>query len=338
MGRHAARRGLVPALLGIAILAGCGKDRGSEVAVGCWTEGDVPPAVRAEIQAASDSVFARLARGAWDEVYTGTASKVQSKGDREAFLNPLQRALAQIGFPEERETVSLSVVRFGAEFPPTSPVPCAVEGKEDPRRLLLDSYPTQASLVQRATLGNEKFYFSTLWHLEEGTWRLAAFFAKPATFQGKDWQEYAEEAAGERLAERMRNSALLYNLAIDLVLPNGWTQPSDLRDLQRKQGRLRVSAVPTGTPEAWPAAADTFHVFSLTYGVGRQRPGLVVRHLATASLGDTTAQRRKADHLFSYMESNFPEYEEVFDLVTLVAVDSTSGEVWFKAYPLGESP
>jgi hypothetical protein len=294
--------------------------------------------VRAEIQAASESVFALLARGAWEEVYAGTASEVRAGSKPEAFLTPLQRALAQIGFPKERETVSLSVVRFGAEFPPTSPVPCGVEGKEDPRRLLLGSYPTQASLVERATLGNEEFFFSTLWHLEDGAWRLAAFFAKPATFQGKDWQEYAEEAAGERLAERVRNSALLYNLAIDLVLPNGWTQPSDLRELQRKQGRLRVSSIPTRTPEVWAAAADTFHVFSLTYGVGRQRPGLVVRHLATASIGDTTTQRRTADHLFSYVETKFPEYEEVFDLVTIIAVDSTSGEVWFKAYPLGEVP
>jgi len=331
-------RDLAIAALGIVLLGGCGTDRGADLTEGCWTEGSVPPAVRTAVETAADSLFALLARGEWAEVYASTASEVKATSSPEKFLTPLQGALGRFGLPLEREFVSLSVVRFGADFPPSSPVSCAVEGKEEPRRLLLGSFPTQASLVERATLGKEQFYFSTLWNEEDGGWRLAAFFAKPATFQGKTWQEYAEEAAGERLAERMRNSALLYNLAIDLVLPNAWTQPPELADLRRKQGRLRVSAIPTGTPENWPAGADTFRVLSLTYGLGRERPGIVVRHQARAALDDTTAQRRAADHLFSLIRTNFPEYEEVFDLVTLVAVDSTSGEIWYRTYPLEKSP
>jgi len=325
-------------VLGTWLAGACGKDRGTEIAYGCNTGGNVPPAVRAALETAADSLFARLERGDWDAVYESSASAVREQGTREDFLGPLQRALERTGPPRNRTTASVSVVRFGGEFPPTSPVPCGVEGKEEPRKLIVSSYPLQASLVQTADVGSEQFYFSTLWHGEEGKWKLAAFFAKPATFAGKDWEEYASEAAAERLADRMRNSALLYNLAIDLVLPNAWTQPADLPDLRRRQGRLEVSAIPTGKAEAWPAGADTFQVFSITYGAGRERPGLVVRHWASAALSDTAAQRRTAERLRDYMETNFPEYRDAFDLLTLVAVDSTSGQVWFHSYPLEAAP
>ena len=226
------------------------------------------------------------------------------------------------------------VVKFGPKFKSVHKVACG-----DPKRplnLIVSEAPLQASLVQKVSVGPEQFYFSTLWYGENAEWRFAALFAKPATLQGRDWRSFEQQAASENKAGNKRNAALLYNAAIDLVLPNAWTEPPDVKDLAHEQARISVSDLPKqDAAVAWSLPPDSVRVHSIAYGVHQNELVLVVSYEALAALSDTVAQTRDADRLRAYINETFPEYEKVFQLLAVEAFDPRNKEPsWSKLGPL----
>jgi hypothetical protein len=324
------------AVVGVLILAGCGGER-ADRDLGCFTDDRVPPRERAGIERAAAELYSRARTGAWEDIYRNAASIVRDRQTPEQFLSPLVQVLQRMGFPRLTEE-TLTLVRFGGDFPPVTPVECEVEGADRPRKLLLDSHPAQASLVQTGAVGGERFFYSTLWFWEQGVWRLATFHVKPATLRGESWEVYDRKADDQRLEGNNRNTALLYNVAIDLLVPNAWTQPPELTALQRKQQRLSVTYLPVGGAiDRWPAPSDTFRVRSVQYTVGEEKLGLVFRHEAVFPVADSTAQKAYADRLFDFIRKSFPEYPEIFDRVVLVTIDPEASEesALVYTYPLG---
>lgn len=308
------------------VLAGCGGDRPMVLTEGCYSGDRIPAGVWDSLQTSIDAYYARVRAGRWEEIYANVATSVQEQRTPQEFLTPLVGFVQQFGLPDDLKHVSTTVVRFGSSFPHTIPLECATGENSPPFNLLLLDYPTQASVVHLGDLGKDSFYISSLWYLENEVWKMAGFFSKPATMIGKGWEEYAEWAAAERLANNRRNAALLYNIAIDLVLPNAWTQPAELNGLKRRQGRLNVTQLPVGTPEPWPAETDTFSVFSTAYALIADELGILFGYETLAPLSDSTAVGAYSDQLSRYIRAGFPEYEEVFDKLVLRAVNPEDRE------------
>lgn len=302
---------------------GCTREK--EIPPGCASGNEISAPMRKEILDAADVLYRRMAAGQWQEVYESAAGAVREQRTADEFLTPMARVAQRIGLPREPTVHYMSVVRFGDDFPYRLEVECDVKGADGPAILLLANYPVQATLVHKAFVGGEAFYFSTLWQRDAELWKLAGFFAKPATWAGKDWEDYEKEATAQRLAKNVRNSALLYNVAIDLVVPNVWVKPPEVEGLERKQGRLSVADLPIGQPVSWAAGPDTFKVFRVAYELVPNQLGLSFRYQGGA-FADTTAQAASADRLYTYICDNFPEYSEVFSTYFLVAQDPAEPE------------
>jgi hypothetical protein len=322
----------------LALLAGCARG-GGEIPVGCARGKAVPAATRTGVVRAADAFYARAGKGDWGGIYANASSSLRASEPEEKFTAPLRRVFEQVGPVPRRSVQSLTVVRFGDGFPHRSQVECPGAGNDLPVTFLLDSFPIQASLVEEGNLHGDVFYFSTLWDREGGDWKLAAFFLKPAALFGKRSSAYAEEASAQREAGNNRNSALLYNVAIDLAVPNAWTRPGEIDDLRRKQSRLSVTQLPVGKVEPWPDPPDTFRVRQVGYTVLGSGLGVAVHWIPGRSIADTTALVPAADRLHEYIVSDFPEYSKVFSGILLVAEDPADpSRTWMRGFRLGKTP
>lgn len=326
--------------LGIAVwlavaagLWGCG----TRIPEGCSTGDAVPSGVRRGVVKAAGLLYDRVRSGKWQEIYTEAAKAVREEQTPQEFLPPLAQVAGMVGVPEDLTVRQIALVHF--EGPALSHVECTEEGEANPITFLLTDFPTQASLVQAGEVGGETYLYSTLWYREDGDWRLASFYLKPGTWDGKDWRAYAKEASDQRLAGHSRNAALLYNVVLDLLVPNIWTQPPNLEEIRREQGRINVTHLPVGRVDPWPAGADTFQVQTMGYTFIPKDLALLVRYVAQGAVDDTTAQKAYADRLASYIRENFPEYAEVFGAYSLVAVDAHDPKrTWNRLYPVREEP
>jgi hypothetical protein len=325
-------------LAAAAILGGCGRG-GGEIPVGCARGDAVPGPVREAVVRAAGTFYSRAEAGNWRGVYGDAASTLRAQQTEERFSAPMAQVFQQLGPIPRLEVEALTVIRFGDGFPHLPQVECPGSGDSPPVTFLLSDYPVQASLVERGTLHGDAFYFSTLWELEGSEWKLAAFFLKPAALFGKSSSAYAKQASAEREAGDVRNAALLYNVAIDLAVPNAWTRPGEVDDLRRKQSRLSVTQLPVGKVEPWPDTPDTFQVQQVGYTVLASGLGIMVRWVPGETLADTTALVPRADRLRDYVVSNFPEYGRVFSGLVLQAEDpSDPSRTWNRLYRLGKAP
>ena len=314
------RQPLFAVLALLLAVAGCARNDPMDVPEGCASGGDVPKVVQTALETAAQELYDRARRNDWSGIYDNAAAQVQKQGSKPDFYAPLTRTFRELGVPAKTATDQVAVVKFGSSFSPVRKVTCG-----DPKRplqLVVSDAPLQASLVQKAPVGSEQFYFSTLWFGESGHWRFAALFAKPATLLGRDWRSFEQQAAEENKAGNKRNAALLYNTAIDLVLPNAWTEPPEVKDLEREQSRISVSDLPKQNAAiAWYVHPDSIRVHSIAYGVAQNALALVVSYESLSALADSAGQARDADHLRAYINQNFPEYQKVFRFLALEAFD-----------------
>ena len=332
-----AGRGALAVLWIAAVLAGCGGPR-YRLPEGCTTGDAVPSELRRDVESAARTLLERARAGRWKAIWNDAASLVRQRSTSRKFLDPLVRMRRNEGILPDAATRELAVVRFGKAFPRTSRVGCT-NADGDSLVLFLPDHPLQASLVQEASQGKERFYLATLWFLEKGRWRLDAFFAKPATAYGKDWKEYEAMAQEERLKQHSRNAALLYNLAIDLSVPASWIKPPAVERLQKQQRRLMVEHLPAGRLDLWAAPPDTFRVFRMQYSLRPEGLGVIVTYDSAGPIDDTAFQEAYGDRLYRYFVREFPEYADVFTNVTLEASDRADRKrTWFHVYPLGERP
>jgi hypothetical protein len=315
-------------------LAGCGGGGSTEPAFGCATGDRVPSGVRKAVEAAAGTFRATVKTGDLRPIYANAATAAKSARSEGEFLGPISGAARQIGIPEHLKTEELAAVRFGEAYPYRDEVACPVEGEDQSLVLKVTNFPEQAILVQSGESKGERYYYSTLWHREEAAWRLAGFYAKPATYQGKDWSAYADEARSQREAKHDRNAALLYNVAMDLAIPNVWMHPPELETLRREQARISVEHLPVGAMDPWPDGPDTFYVFNSAYAALPQL-AVVFRYKIPPAVTDSVALGAYSERLHKYVTAQFPEYAEVFSALVLQGVHSQREDRgWTTVYPL----
>lgn len=301
------------------LAAGCGGDSGG-LEPGCYSGDAVPAPVRENIETAAARLYDRVRTGNLQAVYEDAASLVRDQRTQDEFLQPIVRSVRSLGLPQDLEIERIHVLRFGSSFPYRKEVQCHAEGDE-PTIFTVNDFPVQASLVQESRTGKERLYYSTLWNREEGVWRLAAFLVKLASIRGEGWEHYAEEAAAQKKKGNDRNAALLYNVAIDLLVANPWTKPPQVGKLQVEQRRISVSNLPVNQIDPWPAGADTFRVFHAGYTVDGGQLALMLRYQSPHAMQDSVEVKAYSQKLRNYVAAHFPEYPEVFPRLVLVASD-----------------
>lgn len=330
-------RGLFAAAM-LWAAVGCGRGA-ADIPEGCSLDDAVPAEARAAVEQAATRFFEHARKGEGQAIYEEAAALVRERNSPDQFLAPIAQVAREIGFPP-LTTRSIAVVRFGETTPYQSRLECSVPGSEAVTTLLLPDFPVQASLIQVGEASGETFYFSTVWFREpDGAWRIGAFFTKPATVFAKGTAEYAEEAAAQRAEGHLRNAALLYNVAIDLVVPAAWIKPAAVDDLQRQQKRITVDRLPSDRLDPWAATPDTFNVYSVGYAIFGDGLGVAIRYETEGAVSDTLSQKAYADRLMRYVRAEFPEYPLVFRHVALDAHEQGDrSKVWRRTYPLEPNP
>jgi hypothetical protein len=182
---------------------------------------------------------------------------------------------------------------------------------------MVTDQPFQAYLIQSAVVSGTTYNFASIWFHEDGRWKLATFGAKPRVQLGHDWQHWLTEARTQKEKGNEKNAALLYNMAMDLLVPAPWVRPALLDTLQKEQRRIRTDNLPAGRRLRWVASDSTvFHPYMVSYEVTEQ--GLAVKfQYEVPEPVDTTQVARQAPSLAGFVRTTFPEYSEVFSSIIL---------------------
>jgi hypothetical protein len=205
--------------------------------------------------------------------------------------------------------------------------------------MLTTDQPLQAYLIQSADVNGTTFNYASIWFYEGGKWKLATFGAKPRRQFGKDWHHYLDLARSQNAKGNERNAALLYNIAMDLLVPAPWVKPEMLDVLQREQRKIRVENLPAGRRVDWIAAdSTTFQVYMVRYDTAPE--GFILRIQYEVPVpADTTAVAALAPKLANFVRSEFPEYPEVFSSFSLEATGKGTHEpVWSGTFPFRNTP
>gem|GEM_PF-625576 len=330
--RVAGRGGLALVLLVPGLLAGSGCGR--SLPAGCSYGDEVPGKVRKGIVEAADTLYDRIRKGDAEGIFASTAEPVRSQSDVKGFVTPIAKTYFRFGLPETLTTHALYVIHLVPGVPVEYPIVCGPPERQV--ELRLSRYPDQASLTQWGEIRGETFQVSTLWWLEEGEWHLGSFTMKPVTLYGKSIAEYETIARTQKEKGNLRNAALLYNLVLDLTVPNGWTKPPGVDALEAAQREIVTTALPSNRLDIWHVGDRAYRVYKVEYRLGREGLDLAVNY-EVEDATDTLTVAAEQPPLLDYLRSEFPEYPEVFKTVTLRAAQK--GELnlgWFRTYPLVE--
>jgi O-antigen/teichoic acid export membrane protein len=327
-GAGAAR--LLPLVAAALAAAGCG---GGELPPGCTADDDVPAAVREEVEAAAATFYARVRAEDAMGIFQNAAWPVHEKSNLEEFVRQIAAAALRYGLPETPTTERIYLVNIVPGVPIDFPRECG-EG-EEMVELMLRDHPVQACLEQHGVVNGVTNRYSTLWYRENGVWKLGEFRVRPATVLGYGYEHFVHMAEQQRARGNMRNTALLYELAQDLIMPNPWTRPPLIREIESTLKGVTVNRLPIRVIDRWEVGGESLRVGGLTYTGDGDALGLYLKCYPDEPRPDSTLFREKAGSLYAYVLEEFPEYPEVFRSVTIRAVlpeDPTAGFQW--TFPL----
>ena len=155
------------------------------------------------------------------------------------------------------------------------------------------------------------------------------------TVADHDWAWWGKLAAEQKQLNNHRNAALLYNLAMDLLLPAPWVRPAALEQLMAEQRKVNPENLPKGRKERWVTTDDT-EFFPFMSGCDIVAGGVGVRFVYEVPVdADSMQVSGGAIKLADFVRTTFPEYAEVFQVLRLEAVRAGDrATIWVGEFPL----
>lgn len=326
---------LLPLGLLIVLVAG-GCSRTPKFEPGCYMNSGVPREVRRAVETAADRFYAQLRSRQYEAAWSEGAEQLRNRVNKTDVALAWTQIAEILSIPDGLVTEEVVVVAI--QSGERGPREMACRDPADPgssRRMVATDQPLQAYLIQTGVIRNVTYNFASVWFFEEGRWRVASFGTKPRKTLGHDWEYWATEAREQAGKRQVRNAALLYNLAMDLLVPAPWVRPDQLDQLMAEQRKLLVENLPNNRKERW-VATDGTEFFPFRSMLEPIPDGLAVKFLYEVPAGaDSAAVGREAPKLADFVRTTFPEYAEVFSEVHLEAV--TAGDrrsVWAGAFSL----
>jgi hypothetical protein len=326
-------------LLAAAILIpGC--SRGPHFKPGCYLNRAVDAGTRRQLEAAAERFYDLVRSGKYEEAWSEASKQFQTRMDREQAAQVWTSMVQTLTIPRDLATNEVAV----AVFPPGTRGPQELQCSDPAdttggRRMLTTDQPIQGYLIQSAQRGSTVFNYASIWFYEGGAWRLGAAGAKPNTFMGRDWRYYRQLAQDQKARDNQRNAALLYNVAMDLLVPAPWVRPDQLEQLEREQKKVVANDLPRGRPRDWVAADSTvFHPYQIGYDITAQGFALKLSYEVPAD-ADTARVAQQAPRLAEFIRASFPEFGEVFSTIWLRATTEVDHQpVWEGTFPVSREP
>lgn len=303
---------------------------------GCYMGGGIPGSMRRDVESSAERFYAQLRAREYEAAWGEGSEQLRNRVNKTDVALAWTQIAQILSIPDALVTEEVVVVAIEPGSRGPKELECRdPEAPDNTRRMVVTDQPLQAYLIQTGVVRNVTYNFASVWFFEEGRWKVASFGTKPRKTMGHDWEHWAEEAREQRDKGHFRNAALLYNLAMDLLVPAPWVRPDQLDVLMEEQRALRVEHLPVNRKMRWVALDGTeffpFHVL-----LEPIPDGLAVRFLYEVPAdADSAAVGTEALKLVDFVRTTFPEYAEVFDEVQLEAVDAGERRwVWDGAFPL----
>jgi hypothetical protein len=322
--------------LGLSALLVLGCSGTPKFEPGCYMNSGVPRAVRRAVEMAADRFSAQLRSGQYEAAWSEGAEQLRNRVNKTDVALAWTQIAEILSIPDGLVTEEVVVVAIQSGH--RGPRELACSDPADPgssRRMVATDQPLQAYLIQTGVVRNVTYNFASVWFYEEGRWRVASFGTKPRKTLGHDWEHWAAVAREQRDKKQVRNAALLYNLAMDLLVPAPWVRPDQLNGLMAEQRQLRVENLPNNRKERW-VATDGTEFFPFRSMLEPIPDGLAVKFQYEVPDGaDSTQVAGQAPKLADFVRTTFPEYAEVFAEVHLEAVAAGDRRpVFAGAFPL----
>jgi hypothetical protein len=332
------RPGRIAPILGmaIALLAGGCSDGTPRLDPGCYLNGAVPGSIRRAVEKSADVFYEQLRSRQYEAAYAEAASQLRERVDKQSVALAWTSIAEVLTLPAEVATEEIAVVavkpgdRGPRELACVDPADSSAS-----RKMMATDQPLQAYLIQSGLVEGTLYNFASVWYHEGGKWRIATFGTKPRTVADHDWTWWRNLAREQQTRGNARNAALLYNLAMDLLVPAPWVRPDMLDQLMAEQRKIHPENLPNNRKERWVTLDDT-EFFPFQAACDIVPGGVAVRFMYEVPDGtDSTAVKADAPKLVDFVRTTFPEYAEVFRAVRLEAVAAgTRQPVWAGEYPL----
>lgn len=303
---------------------------------GCYLNSAVKGATRRDLEAAAERFYGQLRSHAYEEAYAEASEALRTRVDKAQVAQAWTTISENLTIPQAIRTEEIAV----AVFPPGTRGPQEIScidpaDAAGARSMLTTDQPYQAYLIQSADVIGTTFNFASVWYLEDNKWKLATFGVKARRQMGRDWTYYRDQARAELARGNVRNSALLYNLAMDLLVPAPWVKPAALDTLMKEQRRIHVDNLPAGRKLEWIARDGTvFNPYMVKYDIVNGAMILRIEYEVPTPI-DTTQVAEKAPLLAEFIRTTFPEYQEIFPSVALDATTPLRHDpVWSGIFPL----
>jgi len=329
------RAGMIAgAVLIFMTLGGCSD--APKVAPGCYLNGSVPGPARRAVEKAADTFYEQLRSRQYEAAYTEAAAQMKQRVDKQQVAMAWTSIAEILTLPATLATEEIALVavaegdRGPRELVCTDPADTSAS-----RRMMATDQPLQTYLIQSGLVNGTLYNFASVWFYEEGKWRIATFGTKPRAVADHDWAWWRNLAREQQTRGHSRNAALLYNLAMDLLVPAPWVRPGALDQLMAEQRKVYPENLPNNRKERWVTLDDT-EFFPYLSNCDIVPGGVGVRFTYEVPAGvDSAHVAAEAPKLADFVRTTFPEYAEVFRLVRLEAVrtgDRTP--VWAGDFPL----
>lgn len=332
----------LPALLLAAVVAallpGCsGKP---DYKPGCYLNRAVHAATRRQILGAAERFYDLIRAAKYEQAWSEASEQFQTRMNVEN-ATVAWTSLGQIlTVPKDLKTEEIAVAVFPEGTRGPQELQCTDPADSTGgRRMMTTDQPFQAYLIQSAQVRNTVYNYASIWYFEGNRWKMAVVGAKPQTIMGHDWRYYHQLAKDQKAKKNMRNAALLYKMAMDILVPAPWVRPDMLDQLAAEQRKVAAADLPRGGIQSWVAADSTvFRPYQAAYDLTAQGIAFKLFYEVPAT-ADTALVQRQAAVLAEFIRASFPEYREVFTTIWLQATTEVDHQpVWEGTFPLDNEP
>lgn len=191
-----------------------------------------------------------------------------------------------------------------------------------------------ALIVQEVTASKGPYMLTQILQQQGGQWKIAGFYLKPMTVNGKNAQWFVDQAQQYKAKGNNTIAYLYYYMAWDLVSPVNFISTQTLDRLSQLMQEVRTPEIPGEQPVTLTAGARTYSLTQVFPLADNDKLALIVKWQAP-DVNDTAKLFQENTALMKVLLQKNPDIRMAFQQVVARAV-SPGGQDYGTALPVNE--
>ncbi len=291
----------------------------------CWTSADMDPAAKSSIDAAARQDFNYAAQGdVFDLRQSATPDLAANFGGIEGLVIDQKAAYAgaQANIRDEyllEASGNAPVAR--AEFL------CGIYNSPQRSAFVINNLPPgrYAIVIQDVTTSKGPYLLTLILKQQNGAWKLAGYYSKPAQIGGHDGDWYLSKAREFKTKSETRDAWFYYMTAWDLLAPVDFISTPKLDKIADEMQSVRPADLPAGNPVDLVTGNKTYKLTRIFPDRSEQGLVLVVKY-QSPDISNTQQTFEDTMAVIKALVKKYPEYRDAFTGVVARAVSPSGGE------------